>query len=203
MIRLQHGNNEHFPLPAQLVQGHRGVLWGEGSGLGPGMCRDFSRIRKLSSAARTDHWEQRSWSLAYSRLISHADISSFRSLGFLGLMLDGSRFSRPVWTGNLELVSFDSVPKIFLDSRVDGRSGQHFLGLTRTLEQAQAALAAPRIYLSHRKKQVVEAGVGKKQPKMCSFNVFCVTVHGLAGTCVQRQGVVTFVSPRVTCCDFA
>lgn len=34
-------------------------------------------------------------------------------------MLDGSRFSSRVWTGNLELLSFDSVPKIFLYSRVD------------------------------------------------------------------------------------
>lgn len=34
-------------------------------------------------------------------------------------MLDGSRFSSLVWTGNLELLSFDIVPKIFLYSCVD------------------------------------------------------------------------------------
>jgi len=33
-------------------------------------------------------------------------------------MLDGSRFSSLVWTGNLELLSFDSAPKIFLYSCV-------------------------------------------------------------------------------------
>lgn len=75
-------------------------------------------------------------------------------VGFLGFVLDGSRFSSLVWTGNLELLSFDSVPKIFLYSCVDPGSGQHFLGLTHTLEPAQAALVTPRIYLSHGKEQV-------------------------------------------------
>lgn len=98
-------------------------------------------------------------------------------------MLDGSRFSSLVWTGNLELLAFDSVPKILLYSCVHAGSGQHFLGLTRTLESAQAALVTPRIYLSHGKEQVE-----KNQPKKCNFRTFCVTIHGLAGTCVQLAG---------------
>lgn len=127
-------------------------------------------------------------------------------LGFLGFMLDGSRFSSLVWTGNLELLSFDGIPKIFLYSCVSAGSVQHFFGLTRTLESAQAALVTPRIYLSHGKEQVTHGG--KKQPKMCSFKLFCVTVHGLAGTCVQWQGVVALhvtpchsVSPALTLPD--
>lgn len=79
---------------------------------------------------------------------------SLGHLGFLGFMLEGSRFSSLVWTGNLELLSFDSVPKIFLYSRVEAESAQHFLGLTLTLESAQAALVTPRLYLSHGKEQV-------------------------------------------------
>lgn len=79
---------------------------------------------------------------------------SLGHLGFLGFMLEGSRFSSLVWTGNLELLSFDSVPKIFLYSRVEAGSAQHFLGLTLTLESAQAALVTPRVYLSHGKEKV-------------------------------------------------
>lgn len=42
-------------------------------------------------------------------------------LAFCRFVLDGSSSSSLVWTGNLELLSFDSVPKVFLYSCVDAK----------------------------------------------------------------------------------
>lgn len=95
-------------------------------------------------------------------------------------MLDGSRLSSLVWTGHLELLSFDSAPKIFLHSRVHAGSGQHFLGLTRTLDCSGDTTDLPFPWK--------RAGGKKNQPEMCSFKTFCVAVHGLLrGVCSGRE----------------
>ena len=55
-------------------------------------------------------------------------------------MLDGSRFPSLVWTGNLELLSFDSVPKVFLYSCVDaGEEGLFSIFFNSHLRVAAAS----------------------------------------------------------------
>lgn len=76
-------------------------------------------------------------------------------------MLDGSRFSSLVWTGNLELLSFDNVPKIFLYSCVDAEEQGLFSSFLTNLHlrvpaaswgSSNDTVPSQRIYLSDGKE---------------------------------------------------